>query len=295
MARLPHYERAKEPPPMGLTPRDKQILEAIYQFEGVLADYQLRRLFFNSDRRMKGRMSVLYHNQYVDRFTRQQQNSYGLMAYFLDEQGIEYLSSVRGILPKELNARLKDERTSLIRHDVKLNDVHIAVVEAIERLPKTELVEWINSRTFWSAYDTVTYTDGKGNKKQRHIKPDAFIHVASSTSGKLLHSRLLLELDMRTEHNPRFVEEKVRPGLAYINSETYKERFGAKSGRWLVVTTGETRVANMKRHAERVGGAAKAFYYTTFAEATEPGAFFTQPIWRRATVAEPVALFSTPT
>ena len=42
---------------------------------------------------------------------------------------------------------------------------------------------------------------------------------------------------MRTEDNPRFGEEKVLPGIAYVRSEVYAQRFGDKSGRWLVVTT----------------------------------------------------------
>lgn len=272
---------------MVLTPRDKDILEAIYQYEGVLADYQIERLFFDSTRRMKARMSLLYHNGYVNRLSRQQRNSYGFMAYFLDEKGIDHLASVRGVLPKDLRARDKDERTSLIRHDVKLNDVRIAAVAALEALPDVALIEWINSRTFWADHDTVTYPDGRGKRRRRNLRPDAYFYVV--IDGRR-HRRMLLELDMRTEHNKRFVDEKIRPGLAYIESDAYKDRFGANAGQWLVVTTGEERLNNMKRHAEQVGNAARAFYFTTFDEATTPGAFFTQPIWRRATSEESVTL-----
>ncbi|MCZ7538791.1 MAG: replication-relaxation family protein [Anaerolineae bacterium] len=288
MKRLPHFERATEPPTMVFTPRDKDILEAIYHHEGVLADYQIERLFFDSTRRMKARMSLLYHNGYVNRLSRQQRNSYGFMAYFLDEKGIDYLASVRGVLPKDLRARAKDERTSLIRHDVKLNDVRIAVMAALENLPDVEVVEWVNSRTFWADHDTVTYQDKDGKRLRRNIRPDAYFYIVLEGRRQ---RRMLLELDMRTEHNKRFVDEKIRPGLAYIASEAYKDRFGANAGQWLVVTTGEERLANMKRHAEQVGNAARAFYFTTFDEATSPGAFFTQPIWQRATIEEPVALF----
>ena len=57
-----------------------------------------------------------------------------------------------------------------------------------------------------------------------------------------------------------------------------------------MVTTGQVRLENMKRHAEQVGKAAGAFYFTTFDDVAEPGAFFTKPIWRRATFEKPVAL-----
>ena len=114
---------------------------------------------------------------------------------------------------------------------------------------------------------------------------------ASPGVDKPRESRLVLEVDLRTEFNKRFVEEKVLPGLAYINSPAYRERFGANTGRWLCVTTGAERLQNMKNAAEKVGKAAQAFYYTTFAKALEPGAFFVKSIWSRPTHEQEVALF----
>lgn len=287
--RLPHYERTSdEPPKMVFTPRDKQILTAIHEFEGILSDHQIQRLFFESQRRMKARMSLLYHNGYVDRFTRQQQNAYGFMAYFLDEQGIDYLCNQRGIEPGELNPRRRVERQSLIRHDVILNDVRIALVEALAKHPQAELMEWVSARTFARDYDTITYPDGRGQRKKRNMIPDGYCHIKSGER----HSHLLLEVDLRTETNRRFVEEKVRPGIYYLASEEYQRRFGTDRGRWLVVTTGERRLENMKRQAEAVGEAARVFFYTTLEEAMRPGAFFTEPIWRRPTFATPIALWS---
>lgn len=286
MKRLPHFTRAKEPPKMVFTPRDKEILEAIYQCEGVLADYQLNSLFFASTRRMKARMSLLYHNGYVDRLSRQQRNSYGFMAYFLDKKGIDYLCSVRGILPTELGPRAKAERTSLIRHDVKLNDVRIAAMNAVEQLPGWTIVEWINSRAFWADNDTVTYLDENSKSKRRNVRPDGFFHVTDGSR----HRRMLVELDMRTEHNARFVNEKVRPGIAYLKSKEYFTRFGISAGLWLVITTGHERLEHMKRHTETVKKGAQYFCFTTFEQAIAPGAFFTKPIWHRAMTEKPVAL-----
>ncbi len=60
------------------------------------------------------------------------------------------------------------------------------------------------------------------------------------------HIRYLLEIDRSTEDNPRFFREKILPGLAYIKTKAYEERFGHRSGRWLVVTTGEKR---LREHA----------------------------------------------
>ncbi len=81
----------------------------------------------------------------------------------------------------------------------------------------------------------------------RYIRPDGFFIL--STSEHLI--RYLLEIDRSTEDNPRFLREKILPGLAYVKSQAYGERFGHRSGRWLVVTTGERRLANMLSQAEQ--------------------------------------------
>jgi hypothetical protein len=104
-------------------------------------------------------------------------------------------------------------------------------------------------------------------------------------------SRLLLEIDRATEDNPRFAREKVKPGIAYLRSDAYEKRFGYKSGRWLVVTTSEKRLMNMKRQAEIAGGKdAKVFYLTTFAHA-KATTILTEPIWYRGGEVNPIALF----
>ena len=45
--------------------------------------------------------------------------------------------------------------------------------------------------------------------------------------------RYLLEIDRSTEDNPRFLREKILPGLAYIQSQAYEERFGHRC--WALV------------------------------------------------------------
>src|SRR3989304_5023940 len=48
--RLPIYTRAENAPSMRLTERDRAILGAIHGFDGVLADHQIQRLFFQGKR-----------------------------------------------------------------------------------------------------------------------------------------------------------------------------------------------------------------------------------------------------
>jgi hypothetical protein len=120
-----------------------------------------------------------------------------------------------------------------------------------------------------------------GRKMRRGIRPDGFfvIRYLKAHEGKWFNRRMLLEMDMRTEDNPRFGREKAVPGIAYLRSEAYKQRFGYQSGRWLVVTTGERRMLNMKRQTEAVlGKDAGAFYFTWF-DRVNAGTVLTAPIW----------------
>lgn len=90
---------------------------------------------------------------------------------------------------------------------------------------------------------------------------------------------------MGSEDNPRFAREKVWPGVAYIGSDQYVKRFGLKHGRYLVVTTGERRIRNMKAQAERHGGKG-LFYFSTFEKVT-PESALTDRIWTLAGHREP--------
>lgn len=291
--RVPYFDRPalEEAPEINFTPRDKQIIEAIHQLDGKLADYQITRLFFSSERRMKDRMSALYRAHYVNRFSRKQRNAYDFMLYYVDTKGIEYLCALYGKTEKELRPLAKDLQKHLIPHDARLNDVRIAVYVELERLGNMQVLDAINSRTFWAKPEKVTYTDLEGTKRTREIRPDWYVHVATPGAGETQRElRYFVEYDNDTETNADIVKEKIIPFLAYRNSERFIERFGEGGVRYLFVTTTPLKVRNMKRAADKVGEGAKICYFTTYEQATAPGAFFTEPIWYRATIDEPVTL-----
>jgi len=69
--------------------------------------------------------------------------------------------------------------------------------------------------------------------------------------------------------------------MIYTQSGRYTERFGTHSLRVLTVTTGERRMANLKRATEEVGGG-QMFWFTTIEEA-QPDTILTAPIWQVVT------------
>ncbi len=116
------------------------------------------------------------------------------------------------------------------------------------------------------------------------MRPDGFFMLCTPNN----RIRYLLEIDRGTEDNPRFLREKVLPGMAYLKSEAYEERFGHRSGRWLVVTTGQRRMMNMLRQARRAN--TKGVFYFTIYEYLRPETLFFSPVWWWADRDVPVPL-----
>lgn len=283
--RLPPYNRIEKPPNMKFTERDGLILEAIHAFDGLLADYQIQRLFFSGKRQMQYRMSLLFQHGYVARPDRRRRFSLYSMVYWLDKKGFEYVLGL-GNNNRLRSDSLKEPNWLRIRHDLAVNDFRIDLMEACRLVSNIELEEWIPQREFWAHPDEVNYVGSNGRKMKRRVRPDGFFSILSSD----YRYRFLLEVDMATEDNPRFAREKVRPGIVYLNSKAFAKRFGNRSGRWLVVTTGERRMANMKRQTEvAVGEKAEVFYFTTF-DKVEPITLLTSSIWYRGKDNDPIPL-----
>jgi hypothetical protein len=163
----------------------------------------------------------------------------------------------------------------MISHDLAVNDFRITILEATARHPIFSLVNWVPEGDFLSRPDKISYADQNNKKQTRYVRPDAFFAINYIV--KPYPFAFLLEIDMGTEDNPRFAREKVRPGVAYLKGDVYRQRFGVEHGRFLVVTTSQRRLQNMKAQAERSGGQG-LFYFTTFADIT-PDSVLSDPIW----------------
>src|SRR5258708_286572 len=72
------------------TARDEAIVVGVHEYDGFLADYQIRRLFFGNNKSLTQpnvRTRLLFDHQYLKRFNRLQRAYYGFMGYWLDERG----------------------------------------------------------------------------------------------------------------------------------------------------------------------------------------------------------------
>lgn len=261
---------------MQLTERDTRILEAIHAFDGILGDYQIRRMFFTGERQARGRLSLLFQHGYLEKTSRAQRAGLPCMVYWLGKRGAAHVAGLSGQELREFSYR-REPRWAQVAHDLAVNDFRLDIMEACAQNSDFALERWIPEGEFWAHPDRVEYKQADGKKARRLIRPDGFFVIRH---GKY-YSRLLLEIDCSTEDNPRFAREKIRPGVAYLRSREYKQRFGFQSGRWLVVTTSERRMRNLKQQAEiAVGKDAQVFLFTTADKVTRQSVL-TAPIWLR--------------
>ena len=97
---------------------------------------------------------------------------------------------------------------------------------------------------------------------------------------------------MSTHDNPSFGREKAIPGITYIKSTAYKNRFGYNSGRWLIVTTGKVRMKNLVQQTiQSAGSGSKAFLFTTFPQIMGRNVL-TEAVWTQPGSDRPLALFA---
>lgn len=290
--------RPDNPRPIRLTARDKAILQAIHlEFEEVMALRQLHRRFFAPATLAAARLRLraLFENRYLLQPNADEMHRAPEMVYWLDARGLEVVAGLGGDNPRPADLRKRRlPQWAKLEHDLAVNDVHLDVLEAVEGSPTLELKSWVTEKTMRRWGDRVAYRDSGGRRQHKRLVPDGFFTVrrpAPDQPGKVESHAFLLEVDMATHTASRFGDRKVLPGLAYLKSPLYAQRFGVAFGRWLVVVkAGPTRLEHLVAEAKRAGEAG-AFYFTTF-DALSPETVFRAPIWWQAGEPEPVALIS---
>ena len=182
---------------------------------------------------------------------------------------------------------LREPRWMSIRHELVCSTVRQLFEQAVSKRPNLELIEWLHEGQFLADMDVVEYTfagrDGISIRKKKGIRPDGyflFVNKDRESQGLPAKLRYLLEIDMATHPNRRFVSDKAVPGAAYIKSEAYETRFGSNSGTWLVITTSQRRIKNlMKKVAATLKDDARVFRFTTLNE-LEANDVLSSEIWR---------------
>jgi hypothetical protein len=301
--------------------RDGLIIWDVFLYAGVVAFRHLKQKHWaeKTDRAALKRLAKLVEAGYLVRPSLQQRRTQPIPEpiYWLGWRGILWVAAKlevyidppantgenqMRVLAEELRRRgirwLREPRWIQIAHDIAIVDFRLAVERALGTLTYLQLEEWRYESEFRANGDTIRYSFRNKNKRtirgKKRVYPDSYFVILDQKrlkKGILARARHLLELDNATHANARFGREKVAPGAAYIRSPQYEERFGDNSGRWLIVTTGETRMKNLMRQTKQVAGPdAKLFYFSTLDQALA-GNVLTDPIWRQVGRNEQRGLF----
>ena len=295
--------------------RDGEILQSIYEHEGVMAKRHLKSLFWSgcSWRAMEKRLAKLHHTGYIDWPDREQYRTKPIPEpiCWLGWMGILWIAgssnivvepmktinesrlrNLQNILRKQGIRWVREPRWNLLAHDLKVIDFLLNIREAILELPDLSLERWMMDSAFRSNTDVVKY---KWERKQfkKGVCPDGYLEIVDESrkmKGLPYKARFLLELDMATHDNNSFGRDKVLPGVAYIKSRAYQARFETNSGHWLVITTGERRMDHLIKMAEKLAGnEADLFYFTTH-DRIRPEMILGGAIWNRGNETKPCQL-----
>lgn len=205
--------------------------------------------------------------------------------YFLDKKGAELIAQLRGCELSELDWNPKDHLAghTFLDHLLATNDVRVAIALACQRHGYT-IERWLDEKTLKSDQmkDTVILVSSRGARQKASVVPDGYFLL--HTGAYRYHQ--FLEIDRATvtgksrDWGKRTWARKVAAYLEYYRSGKYQERYQTKNMRILTVTTGGTRLANLKAVTEEAGGKAR-FWFTTF-DQISPETVLTEPIWQVA-------------
>jgi len=270
--KTPRWERKKNPDRLILQPRDREIMVGLYAFR-LLTSQQILRLFdFGCTRRVNSRLRKLYDHHYLSRTFLPTVRGSGKSIYYLGPQGVAVVAEELGVdsvLIKKKAKKISQLRELFLAHALQLNELRITFSHAIHDHPEMSLESWIGESECGQEYSVYSY----GRKMVRKFRPDGYFRFWSL--GKL-HS-FFIELDRSTMSQARF-KSKVQTYLEFARLGFYRERFGVKFFRVLVITLTAERLANIKRTVEAVTD--RIFLFTTLDQITSENAF--GHIWQRA-------------
>ena len=272
-------KRPRNPQPIALTHRDKEILVRIWQ-DRMLYTSQIERIFFPSPQAANVRLRRLWKNGYVERYFLPTLIFHGSSEalYMLDRKGADIVSVGMGIerakvLQGMRYLKWKTGTSSFLLtldHTLATAEFRIAFEEAVIEHPEMRYGGWIPERLCQEEYRHWNKAEGKIKGK---FRPDGFSQY--EYQGRLFS--FFVEVDLATMSNKAFAS-KVQRYLDYSKSGRYQGRFGTRFFRVLVATVGSERLKNLKQTTEKLTD--NIFWFTTLDKVCKDRFF--GKVWHRA-------------
>lgn len=280
-SRQPNLIPSNNPSSPRLTEDDRRILEAIHTFEGVINLEQVGRLFpaASDPGRLESQMRRLVDGGYLKLHSENAAKDASGAAetiYWLDEKGAAAVAAAQGSDPAELQWQ-NSLNWPLLSHNLKINRFHIDIIQACESSPTVTLQRWVTAREFWAYPESMPYTIRSQKIGGPGSRPDGFFQLRRALPDRTDEFAFVLEIDAGTGNSSPLDSGESLPGMAYLRSKSYQQRFGIRYGRWLVVAADQKRVEQLRDRARRADG--KGLFYFTTREQVSPDTVLTDPIW----------------
>lgn len=267
---------------MRLTARDEQILHEVAQLRFATQE-QIQQLLFtpSTASSSKRRLTLLYHNGYLDRRLLPLRSRFGAnrAVYCLDKRGAKLLAfhdkaTAEGLVWRQVD---NDRELYFLEHTLASNQVRICATLAA-RQRDFDLV-WTDERALRSRAMRDFVKDPKHEGKRLAVIPDGYFQLATEESPL----GFALELDRGTVEEKPF-KTKVRALGEWKVTGAYKRRFGTDSLRVLFVVTPTSRdprrLERIKIWTEAERG--QSLFWFASLDDLQPGTIFDEPVWRVA-------------
>jgi hypothetical protein len=289
--------KSKEKITFRATPRDRQIVKAVYEYR-ALTTHQIAELIFYANTqasRLTGarrRLKPLSENGYLYRGeipTKQSEGS-NPFVYWIDKNSRDWLAELLEVAPSEIVIQPQERQMKEqgLNHLLRTNDVRVALnVAALKN--DYEIVEWLDDYHLKKAHADlkISIKSKRGNVSQVSLVPDGYFKLGRDFNG-MKDAHFFIEADLGTETVENTWKKKIQTYIGFYKTGLFSSRYGAKYPRVLTVTTSQQRLENIKKATEEIGGK-KMFHFTTF-ENLSPETALTAPIWHVATAKELTSL-----
>ncbi|NLF74311.1 MAG: hypothetical protein GX573_01335 [Chloroflexi bacterium] len=276
--RLPRGKRVPpdERPPMKLTERDIDVIQAVNDHRALLGSH-IEALFFGSQSTAQYRLSRLFQHEYLDRHFMSVVSggpASSPILYTLGNRGEQVLIEHRDYDDKALRRpRGGVLAAQFLEHLLKINDFRIAVNLATQA-HEWQVETWEDETFFRANPDYVMLEDKRGRTNKKPVYPDGYFRLVVPQG----RAHFFLEVDRSREGHKKF-QPQIEVYQAYTAGGQYQARYSQHSLRILVVTTSWQRVANLKKTTAQAGGDRK-YWFTTF-DQVSPETILTAPVWQR--------------
>lgn len=252
--RLPLLARVNKErlPPLRLTRRDREIIQAVWEYR-ALTTLQIERLFFPSsadladhdsaesgvrkiNTRCQRRLQLLFQYGFLFRDEQPQKLSEGRrpLIYFLDEGGAALLRQQ----DEEVDWRPEDNDVGhlFLDHLLATNEVRVALMVAVQT-QGYEISRWLDDRTLRSRHtrDSVAITGPEGGKKNIAIIPDGYFKL--DIEGNVSHCFLEVDRGTVVGRSSRFARrdwsQKILAYNEYVKSGKFEKRYDGRNLRVL--------------------------------------------------------------